>query len=48
VAVADLLLPRRPDPLSPMAPGVQLAVAVALVTTGAVLFLLGRRWNQRP
>jgi hypothetical protein len=46
VALADLALPRRPDPLQPIAPGVQIVVAAALVTVGAVLFLLGCRWRS--
>jgi len=48
VALVDLVLPRRPDPLQPIAPGVQLVVAVTLVIVGLALFLVGRRWHQRP
>ena len=48
VALADLVLPRRPDPLQPVSPVAQLAVAATLVTVGLARFLVGRRWNQRP
>jgi hypothetical protein len=48
VAIVDLILPRRPDPLQSISPGVQIVVAVTLVTVGLALFLVGRRWHQRP
>lgn len=45
VALVDLVLPRRPDPLQTISPALQLAVAVTLVTVGLALFLVGRRWH---